>query len=211
MASRDPRTLAVLASGRGSNFEALARAAQSGALPGRIRVLLCDRAEAPALQRAGALGIEALCPPTGLRRTRLDDETPWIEALQARGVGTVLLAGFMRRLHAPFLDAFASRILNVHPSLLPAFPGLDAIGQAWRAGVKLTGVTVHMVTAGLDDGPILAQEAVAVRDDDTPEALEARVHAVEHRLYPAAVRQFLDAPWHLEGRRMVFDAGAPRA
>lgn len=210
VATPDPRTLAVLASGRGSNFEALVRAANAGALPGRIRVLLCDQSDAPALARAAALGIEALSPPTGTHRTRLDDETPWIDALRSRGVGTVLLAGFMRRLHRGFLEAWPQRILNIHPSLLPAFPGLDAIGQAWRAGVRVTGCTVHLVTDDVDGGPIVAQAAEAVQDDETLASLEARIHAVEHTLYPAAVRQFLEAPWHLDGRRMVFDAGAPR-
>ncbi len=200
----EPRTLAVLASGEGSNFEALARASARGDLGGRVAVLLCDRADAPVLARAARLGIEALCPPTGRWRTRLDDEQPWIEALQARGVGTVLLAGFMRRLHAPFLSAFRDRVLNLHPSLLPAFPGLDAIAQAFAHGVRVTGCTVHVVDDSLDGGPIVAQTAVPVHDDDTVDQLAARIHATEHQLYPAAVRQFLDTPWRREGRRIVF-------
>ena len=200
----DPRTLAVLASGEGSNFEALARAASHGALGGRIVVLLADRSDAPALARAARLGIAAGCPPCGRFRTRLEDEAPWIEALRARGVGTVLLAGFMRRLHSAFLDAFRDRILNIHPSLLPAFPGLDAIGQALAHGVRVTGCTVHLVEDALDAGPIIAQEVVPVQDDDTPETLAGRLHEVEHRLYPAAVRRFLGTPWRREGRRIVF-------
>ena len=117
---------------------------------------------------------------------------------------TLLLAGFMRRLHATLLDAFPDRILNLHPALLPAFPGLDAIRQAFEHGVKVTGCTVHLVDAGLDAGPVVAQEAVEVRDGDTLETLARRIHEAEHRLYPAAVRRFLGEPWRREGRRIVF-------
>lgn len=202
------RTLAVLASGQGTNFEALARAAERDGLGGRIAVLASDRADAPALARARRLGIEALALPAGRFRTRLEDETPWIEALASRGVEVVLLAGFMRRLHAPFLAAFRAGILNIHPSLLPSFPGLDAIAQAWTHGVHVTGCTVHLVEDGLDTGPILAQAAVEVRADDTLESLEARIHEAEHALYPQAVRRFLTEPWKRDGRRIVFD-GVP--
>jgi phosphoribosylglycinamide formyltransferase-1 len=172
-------------------------------------VLLCDRPEAPVIQRARRLGVEALCPPCGARRTRLEDESPWSEALRERGVGTVLLAGFLRRLHGPFLRAFPDRILNIHPSLLPAFPGLDAIRRAFDHGARVTGCTVHLVTDEIDGGPIVAQSAVERREDDTLETLAARVHAAEHRLYPAAVRRFLAEPWTREGERLVF--GAPGA
>lgn len=198
------RTLAVFASGRGTNFEALARAAGRGELPGRIACLMCDRPDAPALERARRLGIEALCPPVGRFETRLEDEGPWLDALRARGVELILLAGFMRRLHATLLDAFPERILNIHPSLLPAFPGRDAIGQAFTRGVRVTGCTVHLVTHGLDDGPIVAQTAVEVREDDTLESLSARIHEAEHRLYPEAVRRFLTEPWRRDGSRLVF-------
>ena len=205
--------LAVFASGRGSNFGALAEAARRGELGGEIRVLLCDQPGAPVLERARRLGIEALTPPTGRFRTRLEDESPWVDALRARGVGTVVLAGFMRRLHAGFLDAFPNRTLNIHPSLLPAFPGLDAIGQAWRAGVRVTGCTVHLVTDALDAGPILSQRAVEIGDDEPFESLEERMHAAEHALYPATVRRFLTEPGHVEDGRYVWTSpvGAPRA
>ena len=205
------RTFAVLASGQGSNFEALARASGRGNFPGRIVALLCDRPDAPVLERARRLGIEAVCPPAGAHRTRLDDERPWVDALRARGVELILLAGFMRRLHATLLDAYPERILNVHPSLLPAFPGLDAIARAWGRGVRVTGCTVHLVTPELDAGPIVAQAAVEVRDDDTLAGLTARVHDAEHRLYPEAVRRFVTEPWRREGARLVFGAiGARR-
>ena len=119
----------------------------------------------------------------------------------------MLLAGFMRRLHQPLLDAYRDRILNLHPSLLPAFPGLDAIRRAWEHGVRVTGCTVHLVDDQLDHGPILLQSVVDVHDEDTLETLEARIHEVEHRLYPRAVRRFSTESWRREGRRLVF----PRA
>jgi len=203
--------IAVLASGRGSNFEALAAAAARDELGGRIVLVASDQPAAPVLERAQGLGIEARVMPAGRFRTRLEDERPWIEALHERGVELVLLAGFMRRLHAEFLGAFAERVLNLHPSLLPAFPGLDAIGRAWDHGVRVTGCTVHLVTDAVDSGPIVAQACVEVRDDDSIETLRARIHDAEHRLYPAAVRRFVTEPWRREGRRLVFSSpGAAR-
>jgi phosphoribosylglycinamide formyltransferase 1 len=204
--SSRPARIAVLASGNGSNFEALATAAARGELGGSLVALLSDQPGAFALERARRLGIEALVPQAGRFRTRLEDEGPWIEALRARTVDLVLLAGFMRRLHAPFLQAFAGRILNLHPSLLPSFPGLDAIGQALRHGVALTGCTVHVVEDAVDAGPIVAQRAVEVQPGDTEDSLAARIHAAEHELYPLAVRRFLGEPWTRTGRRLVFDS-----
>ena len=198
------RTLAVLASGQGTNFEALALASQRGRLGGHIAVLVTDRPDAPALERARRFGIEALTLPVGSFRTRIADEAMWVEALKQRGVEVVLLAGFMRRLHDTFLGAFPDRVLNVHPSLLPAFPGLDAIGQAIAHGARVTGVTVHLVDDALDQGPILAQAPVPVEDDDTPATLAERIHEVEHELYPETVRRFLTEPWRREGRRVTF-------
>jgi phosphoribosylglycinamide formyltransferase-1 len=204
------RTFAVLASGQGTNFEALARASAHGDFPGRIVALLCDRPDAPVLERARRLGIEGVCPPAGAHRTRLDDERPWLDALRVRGVELILLAGFMRRLHATLLDAYPERVLNIHPALLPAFPGLDAVARAWARGVRVTGCTVHLVTPDLDAGPIVAQAAVEVRDDDTLESLSARVHDAEHRLYPEAVRRFVTEPWRREGARLVFGGSGAR-
>jgi phosphoribosylglycinamide formyltransferase-1 len=204
--SPNPHTLAVLASGSGSNFEALARAASHGELGGRIALLATDNPAAPVLDRARRLGIEAVVLPTGRFRTRLEDERPWTDALGSRGVDTVLLAGFMRRLHAPFLAAFPDRILNIHPSLLPSFPGLDAIRRAFAVGVRITGCTVHLVNDALDGGPIVAQEAVEVREDDSLPSLEARLHQAEHRLYPAAARRFLEEPWQIVRGRLEFGA-----
>jgi len=201
------RNLAVLASGQGTNFEALALAAHRGELGGRIVALLSDRPDAPALDRARRLGIEAITLPSGRFRTRLEDERPWLDTLRSREVEVILLAGFMRRLHGTLLGAYPDRILNIHPSLLPAFPGLDAIRQAWEHGVRVTGCTVHLVEDALDAGPILAQSAVEVRDGESWEALTARVHEAEHRLYPATVARFLSGTWARAGRRMVADPG----
>lgn len=202
------RTLAVLASGQGTNFEALALAARRDELGGRIAVLVSDRPDAPALDRARRLGIEAIHLTSGRFRTRIEDEQPWLDALTERGVGVVLLAGFMRRLHGTLLDAFPDRIINIHPSLLPSFPGLDAIHRAWEHGVRVGGCTVHLVEDALDAGPILTQAAVEVRADDTLASFEVRVHEAEHRLYPQTVRRFLAGAWRRDGRRMVPAADA---
>jgi phosphoribosylglycinamide formyltransferase-1 len=203
---RIERTFAVMASGQGSNFAALALAAERGELGGRIALLLCDRPGAPVVARAARFGIEAQCPPVGRFRTRIEDERPWLESLRARGVEFVLLAGFMRRLHVPILEAYPGRILNVHPSLLPAFPGLEAVRRAFEAGVRVTGCTVHLVDADLDAGPIVAQAPVEIFDDDTVDSLQARMHAAEHRIYPAAACRFATEPWSLRGKRVIFRA-----
>jgi phosphoribosylglycinamide formyltransferase-1 len=126
-----------------------------------------------------------------------------VSELRRRGVGLVCLAGFMRLLSPAFISAFPNAILNVHPALLPAFPGLDAQHQAWQHGAKVSGATMHLVTPELDAGPIVVQAAVDVRDDDTPDTLAARILAVEHRIYPEAIRIVLDGDWHIEGRRFL--------
>ena len=197
----------MFASGAGSNFEALARAAERGRLGGDVVALLCDQPGAPVIARAQRLGIEALVLGSPRHRTRLDDEQPWLDALRARQVDVVLLAGFMRRLHETLLAAYTGRMLNIHPSLLPAFPGLDAIGQALRAGVATTGCTVHLVEPALDSGPILAQAEVAIRPGEPLVALEARMHEAEWALYPETVRRFLGEPWRVDGRRVRFGEG----
>jgi phosphoribosylglycinamide formyltransferase-1 len=202
---RPPVTLAVLASGAGSNFEALVRASRTPDFPARIALLVTDSPVVPALERARRLDVPALALHAGGFRTRIEDEAGWREALVSRGIEGVLLAGFLRRLHAPLLEAFPQRVLNIHPSLLPAFPGLDAIRHAFEHGVRVTGCTVHVVDADLDAGPIVAQSAVEIAGGDSLEALESRVHAAEHALYPEAVRRYFGEAHHVEGRRIVFD------
>ncbi|MEC7946234.1 MAG: phosphoribosylglycinamide formyltransferase [Myxococcota bacterium] len=182
--SRAP--VGVLISGRGSNLQALLDAASDPAYPARIVVVASNRPQAAGLARARSAGVPAVVVPSR-GRSRLDFEDDLVARLHAHGVEWVALAGFMRLLTPRFLDAFPGRVLNIHPSLLPAFPGLRAQAQALRAGVRIAGATVHRVTAGTDEGPILAQGAVPVMHDDTEDALAARILGVEHRIYPAAL------------------------
>lgn len=191
---------AVLVSGGGTNLQALIDARDD--LGAELRVVLSNRADAFALERARRAGIEAMCLSHKDFATREDFDGALRDALLARGVELVVLAGFMRVLTPVFLDAFPDRVINVHPALLPAFPGVDAQAQALAYGAKITGCTVHLVDAGVDTGPILAQAAVVVRDDDTVETLRARILAEEHRLLPAAVRDVAAGRVTREGRRV---------
>ncbi len=190
---------AVLVSGGGTNLQALLDARDD--LGAELRVVVSNRADAFALERARRAGVEAMCLSHKDFATREDFDRALRDALLARGVELVVLAGFMRVLTPVFLDAFPDRVINVHPALLPAFPGVDAQAQALAHGVKVTGCTVHLVDAGVDTGPILAQAAVPVRDDDTVETLRARILAEEHRLLPAAVRDVAAGRVTREGRR----------
>lgn len=203
--------LGVLGSGKGSNFVALAGACAAGRLPAEVVLVLSDVPDAGILARAHEWGIPAQYLPPGPFRAKLDDaaEAAYIAALRAARVDLVVLAGFMRILKAPLLRAFPQRIVNIHPSLLPAFPGLEAWKQALDYGVKVTGVTVHLVDHGVDTGPIVAQAPVPVEDDDTPETLHARIQEVEHRLYPEAIARVLAGDWVVEGRRFRRRRPAP--
>jgi phosphoribosylglycinamide formyltransferase-1 len=196
------RRIGVLISGRGSNLQALIDAAQAGVLGGQVAVVVSNVADAPGLARARAAGIPtAVRDHRGRGREEYDRELAGI--LREQGVGLVCLAGYMRLLSAEFIQSYPERILNVHPSLLPAFPGRDAQRQAWEYGVKVSGATVHLVDEGLDAGPILLQEAVPVLQSDTPETLAARILEVEHRLYPRAVRLVLEGAFRFAGRRVL--------
>ena len=198
-----PPRLAVLISGRGSNLQSIIAAIAEGRLEAQVAVVVSNRAGAPGLERARAAGIESIHLSPGDYPNRDAYDQAVADALVSRGVSLVCLAGFMRLVGRPLLDAFPNRILNIHPSLLPAFPGLDAQRQALEHGVRVTGVTVHLVTAGLDDGPIVGQAAVPVLDGDTVETLAARILVEEHRIYPEAIRLVLDGGWTLDGRRFV--------
>ena len=195
--------LGVLISGRGSNLQALIDAIADGRLDARIAIVISNRPGAAGLERASAAGIETLVIDHKLFARRDDFDAAVAAALKDRGVTLVCLAGFMRLVGPKLLDALPNAILNIHPSLLPAFPGVDAQRQALEHGVKVTGATVHLVTGELDGGPIVQQAAVPVRDDDTVETLSARVLIEEHRIYPEAVRLVLARSWRLEGRRFV--------
>ena len=190
----------VLASGRGSNFQALVNAARTGRMPASIAVLISDRATAPALDIARDHGIEALFIDPKQYPTREAHEKAMIAALEERKVGLVCHAGYMRILTATYIEHFRGRALNVHPSLLPAFPGLHAQRQALDHGVRVAGATVHFVDEGVDTGPIVLQAAVPVLLADTEETLSRRILAEEHRIYPEAVRLFAEGQLRIEGR-----------
>jgi phosphoribosylglycinamide formyltransferase-1 len=195
------RNLGVLVSGRGSNLQAIVDAIATGTLDARIALVIANRADAAGLERARSAGIEALYLSHRAFASREDYDRALVEALRARDVGLVCLAGFMRLLSAVFIEAFPNAILNIHPALLPAFPGLEAQHQAWAHGVKVSGATVHFVNRDLDAGPIVLQRAVPVLGDDTPDSLSARILGVEHQLYPEAIRLVLSGEWQLDGRR----------
>jgi phosphoribosylglycinamide formyltransferase 1 len=195
--------IAVLVSGRGSNLQSIIDAIAAGTLNAAIAVVISNRADAYALTRARAAGIEAvyLNPKDYNGRDAYDQAI--VDVVKAKQVRLVCLAGFMRLVGAPLLEAFPNQILNIHPSLLPSFRGLDAQRQALEHGVRVAGCTVHLVTAELDDGPIVLQASVPVRDDDTPEALAARILLEEHKLYPEAIALVLDEESRVDGRRFI--------
>jgi phosphoribosylglycinamide formyltransferase-1 len=194
----------VLISGRGSNLQALIDAQARGELGGEIAVVVSNVETAAGRERAAKAGI-----PTVVRshkgKKREDYDAEVVEVLRDHRVDLVCLAGFMRLLSPVFVRAFPGRILNVHPALLPAFPGLEAQKQAFEHGVKVSGATVHLVDEGLDSGPIVAQEAVPVRSEDTPETLAARILEAEHRIYPRAARLLLEGRCRVEGRRVIVE------
>jgi phosphoribosylglycinamide formyltransferase 1 len=185
--------LGILGSGKGSNCAVIADACAAGTIPARVAVVISDVENAGILDRARERGLNRLHIAPGKFRTKLDEtaEAAFIDALRAAEVDLVVLAGFMRILKGEFLRVFAQKVVNIHPALLPAFPGLEAWKQALEYGVKVTGATVHFVDQGIDTGPIIAQETVPVLAGDTPETLHARIQEAEHRLYPAAIAALL--------------------
>lgn len=201
--ARSSRRLGILISGRGSNMQAIVEAITSGALEATVALVLSNRGDAAGLGYARAAGLETQVLDHRGWSSRAAYDAAVADAVEAHGVDLVCLAGFMRLLGPAFLDRFPQRVLNVHPSLLPAFPGLDAQRQAFDYGVKVAGATVHLVTEALDAGPIVAQAAVPVRDDDTAETLAARILIEEHRLYPHAIARVLAGGWRIDGRRVV--------
>jgi phosphoribosylglycinamide formyltransferase-1 len=196
------RRLGILLSGRGSNFEAIADRIASGTLQAEIAVVISNVESAPGLERARARGFRALCIPSR-GRPREDFDRDVVAALREHGVSLVVLAGFMRILSGVFLEAFPHGILNIHPALLPAFPGIDAQRQALAYGVKFSGCTVHFVDGSLDGGPIISQAVVPVRDDDTPDTLAARILTEEHRIYAEAIALVLSGRCEIQGRRVT--------
>lgn len=197
------RRVGVLISGRGSNLQAIIDAIADGRLDATIAIVISNRPGAQGLDRAKAAGIETLTLDHKAFASREEFDRALAHELRSRGVTLICLAGFMRLLSAEFIDAFPNAILNIHPSLLPAFPGIDAQHQAWSHGVKVAGATVHFVSADLDAGPIVLQSPVIVRDDDTPDTLSARILVEEHKLYPEAIQLILNGHWRIDGRRVV--------
>lgn len=195
--------LGVLVSGNGSNLQALIDASRAGTISGQIAVVISNRKDAFALRRAEQAGIESLCITHGAFSSREEFDAKVVEELRSRDVDWVVFAGFMRLVTPVLLDAYRHRIVNLHPSLLPAFPGVDAAKQALEYGVKLTGCTVHIVTPEMDSGPIIAQAAVPVLDSDDEQTLLERIHAVEHETLVGAVAALCD------GRVQVNDATPP--
>lgn len=195
--------LGVLLSGRGSNFQAIAGNISAGKIPAEIVAVIGNRPDAPGLAAAGERGLTAISLPSkGLDRESYDRQL--IAAMREHEVEWIVLAGYMRILSAEFIRAFPQRILNIHPSLLPSFPGLDAQHQAFDYGVKISGCTVHFVDEHLDHGPIVMQAAVAIEPDDTADVLAGRILKEEHRIYSESLRRLLTGPWRVEGRRVVF-------
>jgi phosphoribosylglycinamide formyltransferase-1 len=197
--------LGVIGSGKGSNFAAIANAVATGKIPADIALVASDVESAGILTLARERGLPAQFIPPGKFRTKLDEdaERAFVAALQSAKVDLVVLAGFMRVLKGDFLRAFEGRIVNIHPSLLPSFPGLEAWKQALDHGVKVTGCTVHFVDAGVDAGPIIGQQTVSVLDNDTAETLHQRIHAAEHQLYPECVAAVARGEISVVGRRVI--------
>ncbi len=196
------KKLGILLSGRGSNFEAIADSVDAGKIPAEIAIVVSNKPTARGLERARERGLEAECIPSkGLEREEYDGQV--VQLLKEKQVDLVCLAGFMRLLSAHFVSEFPNRILNIHPSLLPSFPGLEAQHQALEHGVKFSGCTVHFVDEHLDAGPILIQAAVPILNEDTEDTLSARILAEEHRIYTEAINLVLSGKFRVEGRRVI--------
>lgn len=197
-----PLRIAVFASGSGSNFQALAEAIADGGIPAELALLVCDKPEAGVVRRAEALGVPTLQFRPKEYASREAYEREIVERLVSEDVGLIVLAGYMRLITDVLVKPYYGRMINIHPALLPAFPGVRAVRQALEYGVKLAGATVHYVDGGMDSGPIIAQRAVEVADDDTEETLTERIHAVEHELLPRVVRWIAEGRVTLDGRKV---------
>jgi phosphoribosylglycinamide formyltransferase 1 len=198
------KRLAILLSGRGSNFRAIHEAIGRGEIDAAIAAVISNRPDAPGLAWGEAAGLKTAAISHRDFASREEHERAVIAAIEAAGADLVVLAGYMRLLSPLFVDAFRNRIVNIHPSLLPSFPGVNAQGQALAHGVKVAGCTVHFVDETLDNGPIVVQRTVEVQDDDTEESLSARILEQEHLAYPEAIRRLCSEPYVVEGRRVRF-------
>ncbi|MDP2928859.1 MAG: phosphoribosylglycinamide formyltransferase [Candidatus Omnitrophota bacterium] len=195
--------IAVLCSGNGTNLQAIIDNVKTGYIPARIALVISDKKEAFALKRAKKAGIETIALDKKDYKTREDFDKDVIKHLEKRDVGLVILAGFMRLLSPRFVKEYKNKIINIHPALLPSFKGTHGIKNALDSGVKVTGVTVHFVDEDLDSGPIILQKCVEVREDDTEETLLERIHKEEHKIYPEAIKLFVEGKLKVEGRKVV--------
>jgi phosphoribosylglycinamide formyltransferase-1 len=206
--------VAVLASGRGSNLQAVIDAIEARTVQAKVVTVISNKKEAPALERARQHGLSALFvdpkPYAGRPDSREAYDHELLDVLRRHNVELVLLAGYMKIVTTVLVEAFANRMMNIHPSLLPSFPGLDVQKKAIEWGCKLAGCTVHFVTQGVDEGPIILQAAVPILDDDTPDTLAARILEQEHKVYPQAVQLFAEGRLRIEGRRVFIEAGKPK-
>jgi phosphoribosylglycinamide formyltransferase-1 len=205
--------VAVLVSGRGSNLQAVIDAIEARTVQANIVAVISNKKEAPALERARRQGLSSLFvdpkPYAGRPDSREAYDRELLDVLRRHNVELVLLAGYMKIVTRVLVEAFANRMMNIHPSLLPSFPGLDVQTKAIEWGCKLAGCTVHFVTEGVDEGPIILQAAVPILDDDTSDTLAARILEQEHKIYPRAVRLFAEGRLRVEGRRVFIEAGKP--
>ncbi|WP_433945468.1 phosphoribosylglycinamide formyltransferase [Paenibacillus sp. SN-8-1] len=196
--------IAVFASGQGTNFQSLVDAASRGELGGaEIALLVCDKPQAPVVKRAEQAGVEHFLFQPKQYASREDYEREIAAELDKRSIDLIVLAGYMRLLTAVLVEPYAGRMINIHPSLLPAFPGVNAIGQAYDYGVKVTGATVHFVDGGMDSGAVIAQRTVDIREGETIESVEERIHAVEKEIYPQVVRLLAEGRVKLDGRKVI--------
>lgn len=200
-----PYRIAVFASGQGSNFQTIVDASKAGTLGAEVVLLVCDKPQAPVVQRAQQAGVECFLFNPKEYASREDYEALIKAELERRNIDLIVLAGYMRLLTSVLVEPYSGRMINIHPSLLPAFPGKDAIGQAWNYGVKLTGITVHLVDGGMDTGAVIAQRAVEITQDETIDSLEEKIHAAEKELYPQVVSWFAKGLIRIEGRKITVD------
>ncbi|GLH65477.1 phosphoribosylglycinamide formyltransferase [Parageobacillus sp. G301] len=186
------KNIAIFASGSGTNFQAIVDAVKNGIVPARVALLVCDKPGAKVIERAERERIPTFVFSPKDYDSKAEFEQAILAELRKHEIEFIALAGYMRLIGPTLLDAYEGKIVNIHPSLLPAFPGKDAIGQAYRAGVKITGVTIHYVDEGMDTGPIIAQRAIAIHEGESLAQLEERIHEVEHELYPAVLKTLLE-------------------
>ncbi|MCU0650913.1 MAG: phosphoribosylglycinamide formyltransferase [Candidatus Omnitrophica bacterium] len=195
--------IAVFASGTGSNFSAIAQAVKRKKLACGLKLLVCDNPKAKVIDKARRAKVEVLIVDREKFPSKREFEAVIISRLKKDAIDLIVLAGFMRILSPEFVEAFKGRIINIHPSLLPSFKGSNGIHDAYDYGAKVTGVTVHFVDEHMDHGPIILQKAIPIKENDTPESLEKRIHALEHKLYPQAIRLFLEGKLEVRGRKTV--------